>query len=161
VGQLPLYYAHKSTGRPDPTSTVYWSHYTDVPNDPLYPFGYGLSYTTFEYSTPRLSRSEMDREGSLDVGVTVRNTGTRAGAEVVQLYVRDRVGSLTRPVKELKGFRKVELEPGQSKDVTFTLSAADLAFYTAAGRWEAEPGAFDVFVGPNSRDVKQASFTLR
>jgi beta-glucosidase len=161
VGQLPLYYAHKSTGRPDPTSTVYWSHYTDVPNDPLYPFGYGLSYTTFEYSTPRLSRSEMDREGSLDVGVTVRNTGTRAGAEVVQLYVRDRVGSLTRPVKELKGFRKVELEPGQSKDVTFTLSAADLAFYTAAGRWEAEPGAFDVFVGPNSRDGRQASFILR
>jgi beta-glucosidase len=161
VGQLPLYYAHKNTGRPDPTSTVYWSHYTDVPNDPLYPFGYGLSYTTFEYSMPRLSRSEMDREGSLDVGVTVKNTGTRAGAEVVQLYVRDRVGSVTRPVKELKGFRKVELEPGQSKDVTFTLSAADLAFYTAAGRWEAEPGEFDVFVGPNSRDVRQASFTLR
>jgi beta-glucosidase len=162
VGQLPLYYAHKSTGRPEPTSTVYWSHYTDVPNDPLYPFGYGLSYTTFEYSTPRLSRSEMDREGSIDVGVTVRNTGTRAGVEVVQLYVRDRVGSVTRPVKELKGFHKIQLEPGQSKDVTFTLSAADLAFYTAAGQWEAEPGEFDVFVGPNSRDVvRQASFTLR
>jgi beta-glucosidase len=161
VGQLPLYYAHKSTGRPDPTGTVFWSHYTDMPNDPLYPFGFGLSYTTFACSEPRLSGSELRRGGELSVSVTVTNTGPRAGAEVVQLYVRDLVGSLTRPVKELKGFRKVELAPGESRDVTFGLKPADLAFYTASGRFEAEPGDFEVFVGGNSRDVKAARFSLK
>jgi Glycosyl hydrolase family 3 C-terminal domain/Fibronectin type III-like domain len=106
VGQLPLYYNHKSTGRPGPQSQVFWSHYTDAPkNTPLYPFGFGLSYTTFSYSELRLDRAEIGRDDSLHVSVTVTNSGSRAGAEVVQLYVRDLVGSLTRPVKELKGFR--------------------------------------------------------
>ena len=161
VGQMPMTYAHKNTGRPGPQPGVTWSSYTDVANDPLYPFGYGLSYTTFTYSEPRVSASEIGRDGSLQVTATITNAGPRAGVEVAQLYVRDLVGSVTRPVKELKGFQKVELQPGQSREVTFTLKAADLAFYTASGKWEAEPGAFKVFVGGNSRDVKEAAFTLK
>jgi len=161
VGQEPLYYGHKNTGRPGPEPGVTWSHYTDVPNDPLYPFGFGLSYTTFAYADPTLSATEIGRDGQLQVTVTVTNSGKRAGTETAQLYVRDIVGSVTRPVKELKGFQQVELAPGESRDVTFTIRPADLAFYTAQGRWEAEPGSFKVFVGGNSRDVKQASFTLR
>jgi len=162
TGQLPLYYDHKSTGRPAGSGgMVFWSHYTDVPNDALFPFGFGLSYTTFRYSAPRLDRTEIGRDGQVRVTVTVTNTGTRPGAEVVQLYVRDLVGSVTRPVKELKGFQKVVLAAGESREVSFTLRAADLAFYTAAGRWEAEPGAFRVMVGGNSRDVQEAAFTLR
>jgi beta-glucosidase len=161
VGQLPMSYRHKSTGRPGPQQDVFWSHYTDAPNTPLFPFGFGLSYTTFTYERLRLDRTEMDRNGQLQVTVTVTNSGKRAGVEVVQLYTRDLVGSVTRPVKELKGFQRVELQPGESRDVTFTLRAADLAFYTASGRWEAEPGEFKVFVGTNSRDVTEAGFLLR
>jgi beta-glucosidase len=161
VGQEPLYYARKNTGRPGPEASVTWSHYTDVSNDPLYPFGFGLSYTTFTYSRPKLSAQAIGPGGELKVSVTVTNSGRRAGAEIVQLYVRDKVGSVTRPVKELKGFQRIELKPGQSSDVTFTMTTADLAFYTARGRWEAEPGAFTVFVGGNSRDLEEASFTLR
>ena len=140
VGQEPLYYGHKNTGRPGPEQGVTWSHFTDVPNDALFPFGFGLSYTTFAYSEPKLSDAEIGAGGRLRVSVTVANTGARAGAEVVQLYVRDMVGSVTRPVKELKGFQRVELAAGESREVTFTLTPADLAFYTARGRWEAEPG---------------------
>jgi len=161
VGQVPIYYGHKNTGRPGPEPGVTWSHFTDVSNDPLYPFGFGLSYTSFTYSEPKLSAPEMGLDGQLRVSVTVTNTGQRPGTEVVQLYVRDLVGSVTRPVKELKGFERVDLAPGQSRDVTFTIRPADLVFYTARGRWEVEPGAFKVFVGGNSRDVKEASFTLR
>jgi beta-glucosidase len=160
VGQEPLYYGRKNTGRPGPEPGVTWSHYTDVSNDPLFPFGFGLGYTSFTYSEPRLSAAQIGRDGQLGVSVTVTNTGTRAGAEIAQVYVRDLVGSVTRPVKELKGFQKVELQPGQSREVTFVLKAADLAFYTASGRWEAEPGAFKVFVGGSSRDVKEAGFRL-
>ena len=134
VGQLPMTYAHKNTGRPGPEPGVTWSAYTDSPNDPLYPFGYGLSYTTFTYSEPKLSASEIGLGGSVQVSVTITNAGKRAGVEVAQLYVRDLVGSVTRPVRELKGFQKVDLQPGQSREVTFTLKAADLAFYTAAGQ---------------------------
>ncbi len=161
VGQEPLYYGRKNTGRPGPEPGVTWSHYTDVSNDPLYPFGFGLSYTTFAYSDPKLSGAQLGQGGEIKVSVTVTNTGRRTGSEIVQLYVRDMVGSVTRPVKELKGFERVELAPGRSSDVTFTIRPADLAFYTARGRWEAEPGAFRVFVGGNSRDLKEASFTLR
>jgi beta-glucosidase len=161
VGQLPMTYARKNTGRPGPQPGVTWSSYTDVPNDPLYPFGYGLSYATFTYAEPRLSAAEIGKDGSLRVAVTITNSGKRAGVEVAQLYVRDLVGSVTRPIKELKGFQKVDLRPGESREVTFTLKASDLAFYTAAGRWEAEPGAFKVFVGGNSRDVKEAGFELK
>jgi len=160
AGQLPLYYNHKNTGRPGPQEMVFWSHYSDAPNTPLYPFGYGLSYTTFQYSEIRLSAEKLRLGGELGVSVTVKNTGKRPGAEVVQLYVRDLVGSVTRPVKELKGFQKVELQPGQTREVTFTLKAGDLAFYTGKGAWEAEPGDFQVFVGTSSRDVKEAKFSL-
>jgi len=161
VGQIPVYYAHKNTGRPATPGNVFSSRYIDMPNEPLYPFGYGLSYTTFEYSAPRLSAAEMTPGGSVEVTATVKNTGERVGTEVVQLYVRDLVGSVTRPVKELKGFRRVTLEPGESKDVSFTLEAPDLAFFTAEGKWEAEPGDFVAFVGPNSRDTREAPFTLK
>jgi beta-glucosidase len=161
TGQLPLYYNHKNTGRPGPMEMVFWSHYTDAPNEPLFPFGFGLSYTTFTYSAPRVDRPEMAKDGEIHVSVGVTNSGRRAGVEVVQMYVRDLVGSRTRPVRELKGFQRVALEPGQSRDVTFTLRPADLAFFTAGGRWEAEPGAFKVFVGGSSRATASVDFTLR
>lgn len=160
VGQEPLYYNVKNTGRPGPSDMVFWSHYTDAPNQALFPFGHGLSYTTFEYSKPRLSAEKIGFGDELKVEVTVRNGGKRAGAEVVQLYVRDLVGSVTRPVKELKGFRKIELAPGADETVTFTLTAEDLAFYTAKGTWEAEPGEFVVFVGTSSTAVHEARFRL-
>jgi beta-glucosidase len=162
VGQEPLYYNHKNTGRPvGPPGMVFWSHYTDESNLALYPFGHGLSYTSFKYDGLRLSADEIDRDGELRVTVTLTNTGDRAGTEVVQLYVRDLVGSVTRPVQELKGFQRVELEPGEAREVTFTLTAGDLAFYTASGSWEAEPGKFTVFVGRSSASTKSADFTLR
>jgi beta-glucosidase len=161
VGQEPLYYNAKNTGRPA-SDSMFSSRYTDVPNTPQFPFGFGLSYTSFEYSEPKLSASEIGLEDTLKVEVTVTNTGSRAGTEVAQLYIRDLVGSVTRPVKELKGFQRVELQPGQSLPVTFTLQPArDLAFFTAAERWHAEPGAFEVYVGGSSVDVKKASFRLR
>jgi beta-glucosidase len=160
AGQLPLYYNHKNTGRPIPQPNVFWSHYTDVENSPLYPFGYGLSYSAFECSEIRMGSDSMTRDGVLKVSVNLTNTGRRAGAEVVQLYVRDLVGSVTRPVKELKGFQKILLQAGQSQEVSFTLTAADLAFYTREGKWQAEPGEFEVFVGTNSQAVKKAKFTL-
>jgi beta-glucosidase len=159
-GQEPLYYNHKSTGRPVSEGDVFWSHYTDESNAPLYPFGFGLSYTTFEISEPELSSSEMDMDGELVVTAKVKNTGKRKGAEVVQLYVRDLVGSVTRPVKELKGFQRVELDPGASSTVSFKVKADDLAFYSKRKRWEAEPGDFVVFVGSSSIDLKESRFTL-
>ncbi len=161
VGQEPLYYNIKPTGRGAATDMVFWSHYTDAPNSPRFPFGHGLSYTTFDYSGIRLSGEAMDKEGELTVEVTVTNSGERTGAEVVQLYIRDPVASSTRPIKELKGFQKIEIAAGESRVVAFTLTAEDLAFYTASGTWEAEPGAFEVFVGTSSVDVKSARFQLR
>jgi beta-glucosidase len=161
VGQLPLYYNHKSTGRGKPSPQVFWSHYTDSSNEPLYPFGYGLSYTTFSYSDVHVSPHEVDRDGRFRVSVTVTNTGTRAGTEIAQLYVRDLVGSVTRPVRELRAFEKVDLAPGQWRELTLSMRAADLAFYTAQRKWEVEPGAFKIYVGGNSRDVKEADLTVR
>jgi beta-glucosidase len=160
VGQLPMSYARKSTGRPGPQTNEMWSHYTDVANEPLFPFGFGLSYTSFSYSAPAVSTAKVNAGETVTVKTTVTNTGTRPGTEVAQLYVRDLVGSTTRPIKELKGFQKVELAPGQAKEVAFTLTTSDLAYYTARGKWEAEPGAFRVFVGGNSRDLQEAGFEL-
>lgn len=164
VGQLPMYYSHKNTGRP--LAEGQWfqkfrSNYLDVSNDPVYPFGYGLSYTTFAYDKLSVDKKEISAGGSVTVTVNVTNTGSREGAEVVQLYVRDLVGSLTRPVKELKGFQKVMLKPGESKTITFTLTEKDLSFYRADLTFGAEPGKFQVFVGGNSRDVLQAQFELK
>jgi len=162
VGQLPLYYNHKNTGRPVmENNPVFFSRYTDVPKTALFPFGYGLSYTSFEYSDLTLSSASIAAGESLDVKVIVKNTGDRAGEEVVQCYLRDLVGSVTRPVKELKAFEKISLDPGASREVTFTLSTDDLRFYNIDMDYVAEPGDFMVFVGTNSEEVLEASFTLR
>ncbi len=163
VGQVPLYYSHKNTGRPLAPGawfTKFRSGYLDVSNDPLYPFGFGLSYTTFTYGDLKLSSNSLRPGQSITARVTVTNTGKTEGKEVVQLYTRDLVGSSTRPVKELKGFRKISLKPGESKEVTFTISENDLKFYNEALKYVAEPGDFKVFIGPNSRDVKESQFTL-
>lgn len=136
------------------------SNYLDVSNDPLYPFGYGLSYANFTYSDIKLSAASVKSDQSLRAIVTVTNTGARDGQEVVQLYIRDLVASITRPVKELKGFQKVFLEAGESKLITFTISVNDLKFYNSDLKYVAEPGDFKVFIGGNSRDVKEAGFKL-
>ncbi|MBD2714027.1 beta-glucosidase BglX [Microvirga sp. STR05] len=162
VGQIPLYYNHKMTGRPYVGQQLdkYKSRYLDVSNEPLYPFGYGLSYTTFQYGKPELSTTTLPMNGTLEVTVTVQNTGSYDGEEVAQLYIRDMVGSISRPVKELKGFQKVLLKKGESRTLTFRLTPEDLKFYNADLKFVAEPGDFQVFVGGNSRDVQMATFTL-
>src|SRR4051812_3974635 len=161
VGQVPIYYDHKNTGRPPDPAVKWTSKYWDIPFTPLYPFGFGLSYTTFAIGAPRLNATTIGARDSLRIAVDVTNTGSRAGDEVVQLYVRDDVGSVTRPVMQLRRFQRLTLAPGERRTVTFTLSVRDLAFYDLAMRRVAEPGTFHVFVGPNSRDVQSATFTLR
>ena len=157
VGQLPLYYNHKNTGRPHPDTADYKkfvSCYIDEINAPLYPFGYGISYTTFAYSDLRLSASEMPVSGSVTASVTVTNTGERAGEEIVQLYIHDIYATSTRPVKELKGFRKIHLEPGESAQVDFALTKEELSYYNHNLEWVCEPGDFEIMIGPNSRDTE-------
>jgi len=162
VGQVPLYYNHKNTGRPFLGGLLdkYQSRYLDVTNDPLYPFGYGLSYSAFSYGDIKLSRNTMNAAGSIDASIMVSNVSIYDGEEVVQLYVQDLVSSVTRPVKELKNFKKVFLKAGEKQNITFTISENDLKFYDADLKYVAEPGEFKVFIGPNSRDGKQATFTL-
>lgn len=160
VGQCPIYYNHFSTGRSEDTHTVFWSHYTDQSNEPLFPFGYGLSYTTFDYSDLKLSANEITADQKLNVSVVVKNTGSVDGEEVVQLYVQDIFGSIARPVKELKGFQKIALKAGESKTVEFELSAADLAFFGADKTWKAEPGDFNLWVGTSSQSGLKAAFKL-
>ncbi|HEY9427973.1 MAG TPA: beta-glucosidase BglX, partial [Gemmatimonadaceae bacterium] len=160
VGQVPIYYNHKSTGRPPSDSDRYTSKYIDIPWTPLYPFGYGSSYTTFEYGEPRLSATEIRRGDSLVVTVSVTNSGAREGDEVVQLYLRDDVASVTRPVKELRGFRRITLRPGETRMVTFTVAADDLAFYDRAMRRVIEPGSFTVYVGTSSDSTRDARFRV-
>jgi beta-glucosidase len=162
-GQIPIYYNHKNTGRPfnpDTPGEKYKSRYLDVSNDPLYPFGYGLSYTNFSYSNLKLDKTSFSSPGALSISVNITNTGRVDGTETAQLYIRDLVGSITRPVKELKGFRKVFLKAGENKTITFTLTANDLAFYNDKLEYKAEPGDFKVFIGTNSASVKEALFTL-
>lgn len=164
-GQIPIYYAHFNTGRPvpddRPTFWQYQSNYLDVMNGALYPFGYGLSYTEFEYSDPMISASEMSADGSILASVTVRNTGSREADEIVQFYLRDLVGSIARPVKELKHFERISLKPGESKTVTFPITVESLKFYNADLEYVAEPGEFDVFAGPDSRCKPFARFRLK
>lgn len=160
VGQVPIYYNYKNTGRPHDPTNHYTSYYMDLENSPLYPFGYGLSYTTFEYSAPTLSKTNIKKDESLTVTVEVKNTGKFEGKEVVQLYIRDLVGSVTRPVKELKDFVKISLKPGETKKVEFTITPEKLKFYDINMKHVVEPGDFKVFVGTNSVDVKEASFTV-
>lgn len=162
LGQVPVYYYAKNTGRPIYLpNPKYKSRYIDAPNDPLYPFGFGLSYTTFEYSDIRLSTSELTANGELKATVTVKNTGIRDGEEVVQCYVRDLVGSITRPVKELKGFEKISLKAGESKNVTFTITPPMLAFHRLDMSYGTEPGDYKLFIGGNSRDVNETTFKLK
>ncbi|WP_295772437.1 beta-glucosidase BglX [uncultured Mucilaginibacter sp.] len=163
VGQVPLYYSHKNTGRPLAPNgwfSKFRSGYLDVSNDPLFPFGFGLSYTTFSYSDVKLSAASLKPGQAITAKVTVTNNGKVEGKEVVQLYTRDLVGSSTRPVKELKGFQKISLKPGESKEVSFSITENDLKFYNQQLKYVAEPGDFKVFIGPNSRDVKENKFTL-
>ncbi len=138
--------------------SVFWSHYTDVANTPLYPFGYGLSYTQFEYSDVKLSAGSFSKNGKITVSVNIKNTGKVTGKEVVQFYIRDLVGSLTRPVKELKGFELVELKSNEQKTITFTVDEKTIEYFTANRKWEAEPGDFKIFIGGNSVETKEASF---
>ncbi|MEP6711986.1 MAG: beta-glucosidase BglX [Ferruginibacter sp.] len=163
VGQVPLYYNHKNTGRPlgeGKWFEKFRSNYLDVSNEPVYPFGYGLSYSTFSYGDIKLSSTTLKGNQPLTASITVTNSGKVDGKEVVQLYTRDMIGSITRPVKELKGFKKIELKAGETKTVSFTVSANDLKFYNSDLKFVAEPGDFKIFIGGNSRDVKEADFKL-
>jgi beta-glucosidase len=164
VGQIPLYYNHKNTGRPLAEGkwfTKFRSNYLDIPNEPLFPFGFGLSYTTFDYKNLKLSNSNLTADGNLTVSVEVTNSGNYDGAEVVQLYLRDLVGSVTRPVKELKGFQKVFLKKGETRTIEFTLTEKDLRFYNSELKFVSEPGDFKVFVGTNSASTLEAGFVLK
>jgi len=163
VGQIPLYYNHLNTGRPLEKGkwfTKFKSNYLDIDNEPLYPFGYGLSYTTFSYGEPRIDRTTMTADGAVKVSVDVTNTGSCDGDEIVQLYIRDLVASISRPVEELKDFRRIHLAKGETKTVTFTITADKLKFYNSNLQLVCEPGEFEVMVGPNSRDVQTVKFTL-
>lgn len=164
VGQCPIYYNHKNGGRPttnpNDAGMVFWSHYTDAPNSPLYPFGHGLSYTTFDYSDLSLSSDEMKADGRLTASIKVKNTGTVKGQETVQMYIRDYVGSVTRPVKELKGFEKITLEPGEERVVKFTISNETLSYYRADLSFGSEPGKFALMIGGNSQKTLMTDFRL-
>ena len=163
VGQVPIYYNYKRTGRPQPGNEFqkFTSNYLDVSNDPLYPFGYGLSYTTFSYSDIQLSSQEMTPAQTIRATVNVTNTGNVDGEEVVQFYIYDPVSSVTQPVKKLKGFQKISLKPGETKPVTFAITVEELKFFNNDLKWVAEPGDFKVYIGTSSADVKEASFRLK
>ena len=160
VGQVPIYYNHKNTGRPGNLKNHYTSKYLDLPLTPLYPFGYGLSYTIFKYDDLKLNQNKITPNDSLLITVKVKNTGHYDGEEVVQLYIQDLVGSVTRPVKELKEFKKILLKRGEAKTVNFTIKENDLRFTTADMKFKSEPGMFKVFVGTNSSDVLESQFEL-
>jgi beta-glucosidase len=163
VGQLPLYYNHMSTGRPstnDPES-VFWSHYIDEKTTPQFPFGYGLSYSKFEYSNLKLSTDSFSKNGTITASIQVKNNSTVAGKEVVQMYIRDLFGSLTRPVKELKDFKMIELNPNETKTVEFIINEKTIEFFTANKIWEAEKGDFKLFIGGNSEDVLEKGFEYK
>ncbi|WP_321343583.1 beta-glucosidase BglX [uncultured Draconibacterium sp.] len=158
VGQIPVYYNALNTGRPFDAANKFTSKYLDLPNDPLYPFGYGLSYTTFSYSDISLNKTAAKGDDKLLATVTLTNTGDKAGEEVVQLYIGDPVASISRPVKELKNFKKVMLQPGEKKEVIFEVTTEDLKFYNSDLNYDWEAGEFNLFIGTSSADVKTSSF---
>jgi beta-glucosidase len=160
VGQSPLYYNHKNTGRPPSAENKYTSKYLDVPWTPLFPFGHGLSYTQFRLANLQVSQRTIRPDGQLKVSVEVENTGKRAGDEVVQLYIRDMAASVTRPVRELKGFERVTLKPGERRRVEFTLTPESLGFYNQDMRFVVEPGEIKVFVGTSSVGGLETSFEV-
>jgi beta-glucosidase len=161
VGQVPIFYAAKTTGRPFDENIKYTSKYLDVAHTPLYPFGYGLSYTTYEYSNLKLSSEQVKAGEKFQISITVKNTGSRAGYEIVQVYVQDLVGSNTRPAKELKRFAKIYLNPGESQTLQFELHTDELKYYNEQLEHLLEPGKFKVYVGKNSNDVLEAGFELK
>lgn len=162
VGQVPVFYNEFKTGRPNDAQSKnrFLSRYLDIPNEPLYPFGYGLSYTGFTISPVRLDGNTLTQEGTLTASVTVKNTGKRRGAETVQLYIRDDAGSVVRPVRELRGFQKLWLEPEEEREIRFEITAELLKFHDIHMKYQAEPGSFTVFIGNDSRTQNQAAFTL-
>ncbi len=163
VGQIPIYYNYKQSGRPETLENAklkYESKYIDIPNTPLFPFGHGLSYTSFKYSEIKLSKNKIKSDESLTVTIELTNTGKVKGVETVQLYIHDRVATVTHPVKELKGFKQVSLEPGKTKKVSFNLNPSDLELYNQKMEKVIEPGMFDVYIGTNSVDVKKTSFEV-
>jgi len=156
VGQIPLYYNHKNTGRPIDQKNKFTSKYLDIPNEPVYPFGFGLSYTSFDYSDIRLSKNQLKGDETLTASVTLTNSGKLKGEEVVQLYIQDPEATVSRPVKELKNFKKVLLQPGEKKEVSMEITTKDLMFYNSDLKYDWEPGDFIIYIGTNSRDVKSA-----
>jgi beta-glucosidase len=160
VGQVPIYYNHLNTGRPGPKDHVFWSHYTDEENSPLYPFGYGLSYSEFSYSNLQVNNT-YETDGKVKVSITLQNKGTKPGREVAQLYIRDMVASVSRPVRELKGFRLVDLAVGETKVVEFELTKEELGFFNNNGEYIVEKGDFQVFVGGDSNATNSGSFELK
>ena len=160
VGQIPLYYNAQPTGRPFEADNKYTSKYLDIPNTPLYPFGFGLSYTTFRLSNLQLSSGNISKTGDLRVSVDIENTGSRQGTEVVQFYIRDLVASVSRPLKELKGFQRVSLKPGEKRKVEIAIRAQDLGFYNAMNQYVVEDGKFDLVVGTSSQDGLRESFSI-
>ena len=162
VGQVPVHYDEFPTGRPyhAPDENRFLSKYLDIPNQPLYPFGYGIGYTTFSVSPVCLDREEMTRDGCITAKVTVRNTGDRLGTDVIQLYLHDVAASVVRPVKQLKGWQRITLEPGEEAEVVFRIREDMLRFYTADGTWDSEPGVFEVIIGESSASENKKSFLL-
>ena len=160
VGQIPIYYNYKNTGRPimNEPESVFWSHYSDEKNTPQFAFGFGLSYSKFEYSDIKLSNNTFFKNGKIEVSVTIKNNSKVAGKEVVQLYIRDLIGSITRPVKELKGFEMVDLQPNETKIVSFTINEKTIEFFTANKIFEAEAGDFKVFIGGSSDNTIETKF---
>ena len=156
VGQIPIYYNHKNTGRPFDQKNKFTSKYLDIPNEPLFPFGYGLSYTTFNYGEVVLNKTVLKGNETLSAKITVTNSGKIAGEEVVQLYFSDPVASVSRAVKELKGFQKISLNPGESREVEFKITMEALKFFNSDLKYDWEPGTFVVQIGKNSQEVKQA-----
>jgi beta-glucosidase len=160
VGQIPIYYNQLPTGRPGDPNNKYTSKYLDIPNTPLYPFGYGLSYTTFAFSNLRVSPASVSVNGTVTVRADLTNTGQTAGTDVAQLYIRNRDARVLQPIRQLEGFERVSLSAGQTRTVTFTLNRSNLGYYDNSGQFVVQPGAFDVFVGDSSVGGLQGQFTV-
>ena len=155
VGQCPIYYNHMKTGRPTPSGNVFWSHYTDAPNTPLFPFGYGLSYTNFTYSQVKTDKESYQLNESIKLSLLLSNTGEFEGEEVVQVYIQAPSASFARPVKELKAFKKIKLAVNEERKIIFELNQKDLGYYSPEGEFLFESGDYNIYVGTNSQEVQK------